>query len=57
MLANKQLSKLCIASHVNKTTDTDDKAHGAIALQDYNLVSFAIEDVAFVVLIICFIVG
>ena len=44
-VVNKKLSKLCIASHVNKTTDTDVKAHGAIALQDYNLVSFAIEDV------------
>ena len=33
MVVNKQASKLCIASQVNKTTDRDDKAHGAIALQ------------------------
>ena len=33
MVVNKQLSKLCNASQVNQTTDRDDKAHGAIALQ------------------------
>ena len=32
-VANKQASKLCIASQVNQTTDRDDKADGAIALQ------------------------
>ena len=32
-VVNKQASKLCIASQVNQTTDRDDKAHGAIALQ------------------------
>ena len=32
-VVNKQPSKLCIASQVNQTTDRDDKAHGAIALQ------------------------
>ena len=32
-VVNKQPSKLCLASQVNKTTDRDDKAHGAIALQ------------------------
>ena len=29
----KQQPKPCIASHVNQTTDRDDKVHGAIALQ------------------------
>ena len=32
-VVNRQASKLCIASQVNQTTDRDDKAHGAIALQ------------------------
>ena len=32
-VVNKQPSKLCIASQVNQTTDRDDKAHSAIALQ------------------------
>ena len=32
-MVNKQASKLCIASQVNQTTDKDDKAYGAIALQ------------------------
>ena len=33
MVVNKQLSKPCNASQVNQTTDRDDKAHDAIALQ------------------------
>ena len=32
-VAKKQPSKLCIDFQVNQTTDRDDKAHGAIALQ------------------------
>ena len=32
-VVNKQLSKPCNASHINQTTDRDDKVHGAIALQ------------------------
>ena len=32
-VVNKQASKPRIASQVNQTTDRDDKAHGAIALQ------------------------
>ena len=35
-VVKKQQSKLCIASQVNQTTDRDDKAHGAIALQLVN---------------------
>ena len=32
-VVNKQPSKPCITPQVNQTTDRDDKAHGAIALQ------------------------
>ena len=33
-VVNKELSKLCNASHANQTTDRDHKAHGAIALHN-----------------------
>ena len=40
MVVNKQLSKPCNVSHINQTTDRDDKAHCAIALKLVRVPSF-----------------